>query len=385
MFAGAPAAKAQPSVTAVRIGEHEDKTRFVMELSEAPAYRIFTLPDPYRVVLDLPELDWRLPPEAWRKGGGIIEALRFGLFSPGTSRVVLDVEAPVRLKSVFTIKPSEGKPYRLVVDIVEIEPAVFASRPRQAIESAKPLPARLPSQPAPAGKPSDRITVVLDPGHGGVDPGAIGVSGSFEKEIVLRFAKELKRQLDASGRYRVVLTRDRDIFLTLARRREIAREVGADLFVSLHADSHKSRKLRGASVYTLSETASDAVAADLAARENKADLIAGIDLQRQTDDVSSILLDLTQRETMNLSAQFAAMLVEELDSKATVLSNTHRFAGFVVLKAHDVPSILVELGFLSNRADERMLRAPKSRQKLAKAIRAAVERYFTWQASLKRS
>ena len=379
------AAVAQPQVTDVRIGTHPDKTRFVMELSEEPAYRIFALPDPFRVVLDLPELDWRLPAEAWRKGGGMVRALRFGLFAPGTSRVVLDVDGPFRIKSVFTIGPTGKRPHRLVVDLEPIELQAFLSNPRQSLQSAKALPALRPSTPMTEGKAEDRITVVIDPGHGGVDPGAIGRSGIHEKDVVLRTAREVKTQLEAKGRYRVILTRDKDIFLTLAQRREIAREVGADLFVSLHADSHNSRKVRGASVYTLSETASDSVAADLAARENKADLIAGVNLNGQTDDVSNILLDLTQRETMNLSAQFAGMMVEELSKRTKVLANTHRFAGFVVLKSHDVPSVLIELGFLSNRADERLLQAPKQRRRLADAVRAAVDRYFSWQATLKRS
>ena len=382
---GASGAFAQPKVTGVRIGAHPDKTRFVMDLTEAPAYRVFALPDPFRIVLDLPELDWQLPDDAWRKGGGMVKALRFGLFAPGTSRVVLDVEGPVRIKSVFTIGPTGGRPYRLVVDLAPVSREAFLADPGRTIQSAKALPALQPSQPRVEGKTDDRITIVIDPGHGGVDPGAIGVSGVREKDIVLRVAGEVKRQLEAKGRYRVIMTREKDIFLTLKQRREVGRQAGADLFISLHADSHRSRKVRGASVYTLSETASDAVASELAVRENKADLIAGIDLEGQTDDVSSILLDLTQRETMNLSAQFATMMVEELGKRTKVLANTHRFAGFVVLKAHDVPSVLVELGFLSNRADDRLLSAPKQRKRLAEAVRAAVDRYFSWQATLRRS
>lgn len=378
-------ALAQPEVTAVRIGVHEDKTRFVMELTEEPAYRVFALPDPFRVVLDLPELEWRLSPDAWRKGGGIVRALRFGLFAPGTSRVVLDMAEPVRIKSAFVIGPTGGRPHRLVVDLVPVTREAFLGSPRQTIQSAKALPTLKPAQPLPQAKGDDRITVVIDPGHGGVDPGAIGRTGVHEKDVVLRVARELKTQMEAGGRYRVVLTRDKDIFLTLAQRREVARTVDADLFISLHADSHRSRQVRGASVYTLSETASDNVAADLANRENKADLIAGVDLDGQTDDVSNILLDLTQRETMNLSARFASILVENLGKRTKVLANTHRFAGFVVLKAHDVPSVLVELGFLSNKADERLLQAPKQRRRLAEAVKAAVEQYFSWQATLKRS
>jgi N-acetylmuramoyl-L-alanine amidase len=218
--------------------------------------------------------------------------------------------------------------------------------------------------------------IVIDPGHGGDDPGAIGVSGTYEKNITLAAARDVRNELQRLGGYRVVLTRERDKFIRLRDRVAFGRDAGADLFVSLHADTMPNRQVRGASVYTLSETASDAEAAALAVQENKADLIAGVDLTQETSEVANILIDLAQRETMNRSAQFAALLVDELRRETRLLRNTHRFAGFAVLKAPDVPSVLVELGFLSNRRDEKMLRTKAYRQKLAAAIARGIDRYL---------
>jgi N-acetylmuramoyl-L-alanine amidase len=211
------------------------------------------------------------------------------------------------------------------------------------------------------------------------------VGGVHEKTVTLAYARELKVLLERSGRFKVVLTRDRDQFLRLRDRIAVARRAGAQLFISLHADSHPDSSFRGASVYTLSEEASDSEAAALAAKENKADLIAGIDLSKENEVVTSILIDLAQRETKNLSAQFAAMLVKELGRQTRLIRNTHRFAGFAVLKSPDVASVLVELGYLSNRADEKQLLSTAYRTKLSQAVVKAVHDYFEWQESLRRS
>jgi len=221
-----------------------------------------------------------------------------------------------------------------------------------------------------------RQVIVIDPGHGGVDPGATGVSGIYEKYITYSMAHELQQQLERTGHYRVHLTRDRDVFIPLRERTAIARQMNADLFISLHADVVKDPDIRGLSVYTLSQNASDAEAQSLADKENKSDLIAGIDLSRESTDVTSILIDLAQRETMNRSAGFASDIVNELESETPLLANTHRFAGFAVLKAPDVPAVLIEMGYLSNTIDEKNLRQPEYRAKLAHAISRAVEHYF---------
>lgn len=383
--------EAKPSVLDVRLGLHPDMTRVVLDLSAAPEYRIFSLPDPYRVVIDMTEVDWHLSAGEPPDGRGLVAALRYGLFAVGTSRLVLDVTGPVRVRNAMVLPAAGEKPVRLVVDLEAVPESEFLRQSRGAPLVSTPMMASLtPAFVPPPRKPTLDTTntkpvVVIDAGHGGVDPGAIGVTGATEKEITLAMARELKRQLEETGRYKAVLTRDSDIFIRLRDRVAIAREAGADLFISLHADSHGSRDLRGASVYTLSETASDAEAAALATKENKADLIAGIDLSSENEIVTNILIDLAQRETKNLSAHFAAMLVNELERETRLLRNTHRFAGFAVLKAPDVPSVLVELGYLSNPKDEAQLRSVAHRAKLAGSLVRAIDRYFSWQESLRRS
>jgi N-acetylmuramoyl-L-alanine amidase len=368
----------------VRIGEHPDKTRFVMELSEAPRYRVFALPDPFRVVIDLPELRWA-PGQGDRKGG-LITAMRFGLFAPGTSRVVLDLSAPARVKRVFVLPPVDNYPYRLVIDVAPVSRASFLAARAAPILSDPPLAPAVSAFTAPSQpKADERPTIVIDPGHGGVDPGSRSLTGVDEKKISLVYARALKRQLEAGGRYRVVLTRDKDIFVRLRDRVDLAERMAGDLFVSLHANNHNSPRIRGASVYTLSEKASDAEAEALAAKENKADIIAGINLGVQTEVVSKILIDLAQRETMNLSKQFANGLVGELGKVTKLLGNTHRSAGFAVLKSATVPSILIEIGYLSNKKEERLLRTKKHRIRVSRAIGAAIDAYFERQTSLNRT
>ena len=361
----------------VRVGEHSDKTRFVLDLSGEASYRIFTLADPYRVVIDLPEVRWPGQVAELPARSGVIGELRYGLFTPGTSRVVLDVSAPVEIKTVFTLPPAKNFGHRLVVDLAQVDRARFlASRPGSTIQSETPLPLPQMALLAPR-KPQDlRPTVVIDAGHGGVDPGAIGVSGTLEKDLALSYALALREALNKQGRYRVVMTRESDHFIPLRRRVTLAEQAEGDLFISLHANTHPSRKIKGASVYTLSENASDAEAAQLAAKENKADIIAGVDLSHQNEVVSQILIDLAQRESMNVSKSFATGLVDRLGERVTLLRNTHRFAGFAVLKSATVPSVLVEIGYMSHKQEERLLKSPKHRAKIVAAIAAAVERHF---------
>jgi N-acetylmuramoyl-L-alanine amidase len=221
-------------------------------------------------------------------------------------------------------------------------------------------------------------TVVLDAGHGGIDPGAIGYSGVYEKDIAFDATELVARGLEATKRYRVVLTRTGDEFVALHERVQRGRDAGGELFLSIHADALPSPAMRGASVFTLSEKASDAQAAELAASENKADLIAGIDLSRHPPEVSTILIDLARRQTNNLSIRLARRLVAELGQDVTMLNNSHRSAGFAVLKAPDVPSALVELGALSNREEERALRTPAYRQKMANDLVRSVNDYFDY-------
>ena len=389
----AASALAAPAVTGMRIGQHPEKTRIVFDLSESVAFQMILLPDPYRVVIDLPELDWRLPDEAFSGKSGGVQGLRYGLFQPGVSRVVMDVAQPVQIQQAFLLPPGEAPHHRLVIDLAPTSREKFLAESKASLSVVRtfaPAPAPAPAValapfPPPQRRADGKRVVIIDPGHGGVDPGAIGVSGVYEKDLTLAMAKQLQDVLQRTGKYHVVLTRDRDIFLRLRERIAIARREGAELFLSLHADAIKNKELRGLSVYSLSETASDSEAEALAQKENKADLIAGIDLSTESAEVTNILINLAQRETMNDSARFASMLLKELDPVTPLLRSSHRFAGFAVLKAPDVPSVLIEMGFLSNRTDEANLRNRAYRDKMARALAKGIEAFFAFKDSVSRS
>jgi N-acetylmuramoyl-L-alanine amidase len=261
--------------------------------------------------------------------------------------------------------------------------------------AAKPPPnravAEIPPRPSKLGLPSIKGTkdgnaplIVIDAGHGGHDPGSSSGDGkTAEKDIALAIAKEIQAELILSHKVRVALTRGDDRFLVLAERREIARRLGADLFISVHCDSAPNPAARGASIYTLSDTSSDRVAAALAARENKADVINGVDLNRETSDVSSILIDLARRETMNVSSAFATLLQKQLSPVIGLKPTFHKFAGLMVLKAPDVPSVLLETGYISNDDDLALLTSTGYRAKIALGVRRAVEAHFARRIAVK--
>lgn len=386
LLGAAAEAAARPAVLDARVGTHPDMTRVVLELSQPSSWRVFTLPDPYRTVIDLQEVEWTATRSL---AGGYVSSLRYGLFTPGTSRVVLDLDRPVRVRQVLELPPQDGRSHRLVVDLEAVSPAVFRNGELGRVqESGRRLPAveiALPSPPPPPTPTRDRRpTIVIDAGHGGVDPGATGVSGVLEKDLVLSYARALADALRATGRYHVVMTRTDDRFIALRQRFAIAEQAGGDLFVSLHANTHPSPRVRGASVYTLSEEASDAEAAAIAAKENRADIVGGLNLANQPEEVSQILLGLAQRDTMNLSKTYAALLVQELGRRVELLRNTHRFAGFAVLKSPTVPSVLVEIGYLSNPEEERLLRGTAHRGRVVEALVEAVRRHFEVQQAWNR-
>ena len=386
----ASGASAMPIVDSVRIGDYPEKTRFVIEFDKPIKFNVFTLGSPYRVVVELPEVAWRIKPDAVPRGKRIT-GYRFGLFRPGQSRVVIDFKSSIKVTNSFTLPANSKRGHRLVLDITEISPAMFSvlqkrrpvtrsSRPNESpVVRAPPPPIKKPKKRRKALRP----LIVLDPGHGGIDPGARGKRGTLEKSLVLNQANELRRQLLATGRYRVVMTRSRDIFVRLRERIAIAHRAGGDLFISLHADSIGNRHIRGGSVYTLSERASDKEAEALARRENKSDIIAGVDLNDQSKTVAKILIDLRQRLTKNDSVAFAKTLVRQLSQKTRMLRRKHRFAGFAVLKGPEIPSVLIELGYLSNLQDERLLRRTSHRRKIAGAIVRAIDSYFSRQQALR--
>ncbi len=381
--ASSPAASS-PVATDARLGGDESQTRFVMDLSRKIDLHAFTLADPYRVVIDLPQVTFQLPPKTGESGRGLVKAFRFGLVMPGGSRLVFDLAKPARIDKAFAIDPADGAPARLVLDLAATDRESFLRRAALEAKEAKNEAKRAPAEPpASAAKPSEasgdlRPVVVLDPGHGGIDNGTKAPSGELEKDIVLDFAQRLRQRLEKTGKLRVIMTRSDDTFVQLADRVHIARDASAALFVSIHADwlSHGEGDADGATIYTLSETATDSEAARLAEKENRADVIAGVDLKAEPDDVAGILIDLAQRETKSYSLQFAHKLVSEMRPVARLHKNPLKSAGFRVLRAPDVPSVLIELGYVSNRQDLQSLLSDTWRNKTADAIAKAIESYF---------
>lgn len=376
-----------PSViSSVRVGVHQGITRFVLHISEPIRYRAFTLSNPYRVVIDMPRVDWRLAEQAELGAQNVIDAFRFGNFTETTTRLVLDVNRPVQVHRIFALEPrGHTRTWRLVIDLKTISEDEFQRLARLERQERSRRNATHEGDDPPVRRErrtNERPLIVLDPGHGGVDPGAMSRNGTREKDIVLKVAEAMAAALEETGRFRALLTRDSDVYLPLRERYNVARRANADLFISIHADSNPVRGTRGLSVYTLSERASDSEAAALARRENRSDVIAGVDLRDRSDQVANILIDLVQRETMNQSARFAEMLVTEMRGTTRVLRRTHRFAGFAVLKAPDVPSVLVELGYLTNPEDEQLLRSEAHHRRLAEAMTEAVSAYFTYLAQV---
>ncbi|VAV96358.1 N-acetylmuramoyl-L-alanine amidase [hydrothermal vent metagenome] len=366
-----------PEVSAIRIGHSGGKTRFVLDINQNIKFNIFTLANPNRVVIDISEVVWKSN-FGGAKGKGFIDRYRYGLFKPGTSRIVLDVKGPVRVQKAFMIKPKRNKHYRFVIDLKKTSKQTFVKNIKKPV--ARPATKRAVVSPKKdlRGLRKKKL-IVIDPGHGGHDPGNLGGKGyrGFpEKTVVLSAAKTIQQELEKTGRYRVVMTRSHDVFVKLRNRSRIAHNKQADLFISIHADSFKSPKVRGATVYTLSEKASDKEAAAMAARENKSDIIAGMDLDEEIDIVQSILIDLVKRETMNLSSSFANELIPQLKKAVVLRTRPHRTAGLIVLKGLDVPSVLVELGYLTNRKDAKLMMQKETQKKIGKSIVKAADNFF---------
>lgn len=378
--ASPPPADSFPVATDARVGGDESQTRFVMDLDRKIDLHVFTLADPYRVVVDIPQVRFQLPPNTGESGRGLIKSFRYGLVMAGGSRLVLDVGKPVRVDKAFVVDAADGAPARLVLDLAATDRESFLRKIAQQEKQDEKL-VRAESAPVtPQANSTDpRPLVVLDPGHGGIDTGTKAPTGEAEKDIVLDVAKRLRDRIEQSGKYRVLLTRDDDTFIPLADRVHIARNAGAALFVSIHADSlpHKEGDAQGATVYTLSETATDPAAARLAEEENRADVIAGVDLKSEPDDVAGILIDLAQRETKTFSVQFAHKLVGDMRDTMRLHKDPIKSAGFRVLRAPDVPSVLVELGYVSNKQDLQSLLSDNWRDRAADCMARAIDSYFS--------
>jgi N-acetylmuramoyl-L-alanine amidase len=367
-----------PVATDTRVGGDDAQTRFVMDFSKKIDLKAFTLADPYRVVIDIPQVTFHLPAKTGETGRGLVKAFRFGLVMQGGSRIVMDVSKPVRIDKAFVVDAAAGQPARLVVDLAATDRDSFM-KAIAAGNRAAPVPATgtVVRETVHHGDP--RPIIVLDPGHGGIDNGAVAGNGTMEKDIVLAFATGLRDLLERTGKYRVVMTRTDDTFIPLVDRVRMARIRQAALFVSIHADAIKKSEgdAQGATVYTLSETASDPEAARLAETENRADVIAGIDMSHEPGDVAEILIDLAQRETKAFSLNFAHTLVADMKKVARMHKNPMKSAGFRVLKAPDVPAVLIELGYVSNKDDLKQLTSGGWQAKTAGAIGAAIDNFFS--------
>src|SRR6266566_860339 len=364
----------------LQLQDRPGKSRLVLELSDPIDFRIFLLSSPERAVIDMPQVLWRAGELPAPTGKAMVKDYRFGMFRKEVARLVLDLNRPVKIDNAQVLSPKDGAGFRLILDLSPTTAADFLAHtgwPRSLAVSAR-------SDDTNRKTARDELPlIILDPGHGGMDPGAHGGSGLLEKDLALAVARQLKDKLEQSGRYRVKLTRDGDVFIPLRDCVSFARAAHGDLFVSLHADSNDHREIRGASVYTLSEDASDREAATLAEKENMSDIIAGVDLTGENSPVASILIDLAQRDTMNRSVRFAETVIGSLPA-ATMLRPLfpHRSAGFAVLKAPDIPAVLIELGYLTNAKDESEMATEAWRSRVARAISSAIDTHFAAEIGL---
>lgn len=374
--------QSKPAVTRAQLSTTGDLTRLAFDLTERLTPKVATVTNPDRVIVDLPEVEFRLDAASGQNGKGLVKAYRFGLFQSKQSRIVIDTDGPVLVKTARV----EGRNQpRLVIELTRAKSGQ-PTAPTAQLTPPDLRPSRFEEPPTLVAASNGRPVIVIDPGHGGLDPGAVGPNGLLEKDVVLSVARRLKALLDETGRYAVVLTRNRDIFVPLQQRVNISRRHKADLFISLHADAVPEESLaslvRGASIYTLSEFASNEQARRLAEKENSVDLLAGLapaSLEAQ-DEVRNILIDLLRRETETFSAEFSNLLTNELRKHMKLARDPQRSAAFLVLQQTESPSVLVELGYMSNEEDQKLLKSPEWQTNIARAILAAVDAFFARRA-----
>lgn len=404
-FAGAPWPLA---VEKIRTGQHGVSTRLVIDFNRKTDFRVFHLANPARIVIDLPPAEWHVAKSQFMLDG-LLQGYRSGTLDDGLTRVIFDLRKTAVVNESYFLSKNDFEKDRLVIDLKPASanlfdgklPEVFGNRDLKGpgmpafvsgygdlrnksvqrlavpVEPSSAPPATLPVKSALNNKQNKRYTIVIDAGHGGEDPGASGPYGIREKNITLSVAREIERQLQETGRYNVVLTRNRDVYIKLRERVDISRRVKGDLFVSIHADKIARTGVRGASIYTLSETASDAETARLAEDENNSGVVAGVDLAAESQDVAGILLDLAMREKMNESKLLSHYLETAfMNNNVRLLPNSHRAAGFAVLKAPDVPSVLIETGFLSNGEEAKLLGSAQFQSRIAGAVVDGIDSYF---------
>jgi len=383
VLAGVAASAAAPvKLTDVRLWSGPEGTRLVLDLSALPRHEVFTIENPDRVVVDLANTQL-----AMRKdlplGQGPVKGVRSGPQAGGGLRIVLDLSAQQAVKT-FAVAPDGSAGHRLVVELPGAAPAgpvptakqVLAASAAAIARDAAPIDDPVKTLSVAAGKQRD-LVIAIDAGHGGQDPGAIGRGGTREKDVTLAIARKLAAAIDAEDGMRAKLIRDGDYFISLRGRARKARELGADMFISVHADSVPNRSVSGSSVYVLSlRGASDEASRWLAERENAADLMGGVSLDDKNDVLASVLLDVTQKEAVSNSVEAADAVLASLRRVGSVHGPRVKHAGFMVLKSPDIPSMLVETAFISNATDERRLRDSAHQQRIARAIHAGVRDYF---------
>jgi N-acetylmuramoyl-L-alanine amidase len=356
---------------AARLAGDDSRVRLVLDFEREPEFSLHYLENPYRAVIDLPETVFAFDEESLQPRG-LVSSIRYGNAGKGSARMVFEFAGPVSMQLVETSEEISGAIHRMVFDITTLEAEAFsqevlASKWNEAGEDG--------GQGQAAEIPGDTRTIVIDAGHGGIDGGAEGPAGSMEKNITLAFAESLKSALEAQDGIRVAMTRTDDSFLSLSARVRRARDESADLLMSLHADSISVRSLRGATVYTLSDKASDALAQSLADQENREDAIVGASLENASDDIAAILVDLARTETRVFSTGLARQVIDSFEGQVKLIKNPLRHAGFRVLQAPDVPSVLVEMGYLSNPEDEKLLNDEKWRESTAQLLAQSVQNY----------
>ena len=354
---------AQPvTINNLRIWSAPDHIRLVLDTSAPAEHSLFSLTDPPRLVLDVEQAVLREELPDLKGKNPIVQGLRSAKRKDGTLRIVLDLNRRVKPKS-FVLKPNSQYGHRLVVDL------------DSAVNAATAAPKTVKSV---ASSGQREIVVAIDAGHGGEDPGAKGRGGTFEKDVVLAIAKELARRIDREKGMKAVLIRDGDYYIGLRTRMKLAREHRADLFVSLHADAFRDARVSGASVYTLSQRGASSEAARwLAERENSADLVGGVSLEDKDELLASVLLDLSQTGTQEASDQVAGHLLNRLEKIGRTHKGRVQQAGFMVLKSPDIPSVLVELAYISNPEEERKLRNRRHQQKMAEALMSGIQGFFS--------
>ncbi len=371
---------AQPAIAfAARVVGDGNRARLIVDFNQPVTHDVYLLTDPRRIIVDLSQTVFSLDGEARRLPKSIVSDLRYGTIAAGKSRIVMQLAKPVLVENETLREIEAEKRHRLIVDLVATSSAEFAANARviQQVTAAKPDKPEAQKSKTKAKEPSNRkFTIFVDAGHGGVDGGATGLDGTAEKRITLNFAKKLRTAMQVNPAFEVILSRDEDTFVALEDRVALARKAKADLLISVHADSLRQRDIRGATVYTLSEEGSDDLSNALARKQNRANLVAGLSLPKIETEVTDILIDLTRRETEKFSIKFASLIVQKMKNDIRLIRNPHRSADFFVLKAPEIPSVLLELGYLSNREDEQLMRSEDWQAKAVLRTKEAIESFF---------